>query len=456
MATPVKIIDTNLPNIVLVGRVNVGKSTLYNKIIEEQHAIISDVPGTTRTRNTGVGIWRGKSFQMVDTGGLTFDEDVPLEKDIIEQTELALKDADLILFVIDIQAGALPQEKELVNLIKTKYQDKPIIFIGNKVDSTKWEGAQYDPEISKLNLGEPVLVSAQNSRGVGDLLDIIYEKLKDVKKEPLVLKDEKIVKISLLGKPNVGKSSLFNKLIGEDQVIVSEMPHTTREPFDTLIEYKDKPYIFVDTAGIRRKSRVRGILEKLGVHKSIKNVEKSDIILFTIDASEPISDQDKQLGGFLKEHSRSVIIVVNKWDLIEENSDKFRNDFKVKVYANFPHLSFAPIVFVSAKTGYKTHQIFPLVERAWNERNIEIPSEALENFLDQIAKRRLPSRGKGTRHPKLFRIKQINAGPPIFELSIKSRTSLHSSYLSYIKNQLREKFSFYATPIVIKIDKVKK
>jgi len=454
MATPIKIIKTILPTIVLVGRVNVGKSTLFNCLIEQDHALVSDVPGTTRTRNTGVGVWRGKNFQVIDTGGLTFDDDVPLEKDIIIQTEMALKEADLILFVIDIQAGALPQEKELANFIKKKFKNKPILFVGNKVDSTKWETNQYDTEIAKLNLGAPILVSAQNSRGIGDLLDIIYEKLKNVSKQPQATTDEKIVKVSLIGKPNVGKSSLFNKLIGEDQVIVSDIPHTTREPFDTLVEYKGKPYIFVDTAGIRRKSKVSGELEKLGVSKSINNVEKSDIILFVIDASEPISDQDKQLGGFLKEHSRSVIIVINKWDLAEDNSDNFRNEVKAKTYANFPHLNFAPIVFVSAKTGYRTHQIFPLVERAWNERNIIVPDEALENFLEQISKKRLPSRGKGTRHPKLLRIKQINAGPPIFELSIKSRTSLHASYLNYIKNCLRDRFSFYAAPIIIKIDKV--
>jgi len=456
MATPIKIIDTNLPTIALVGRVNVGKSTLFNKLIEKDHALVSNIAGTTRTRNTGVGVWRGKNFKVVDTGGLTFDENIPLEEEVIAQTKMGLKEADLILFIIDIQSGALPQEKELANFINKNFKNKPILFIGNKVDSTKWESNQYDPEITKLNMGDPILISAQNSRGVGDLLDIIYEKLKDVSKEPITLPDEKIVKISLIGKPNVGKSSLFNKLIGEDQVIVSDMPHTTREPFDTLVEYKEKPYVFVDTAGIRRKAKVSGELEKAGVSKSIKNVEKSDIILFVIDASEPISDQDKQLGGYLKEHSRSVIIVINKWDLVEDNSDNFRNEIKTKTYANFPHLSFAPIVFVSAKTGYRTHQIFPLVERAWNERNIIVPQDSLETFLDEISKKRLPSRGKGTRHPKLFRIKQINAGPPIFELSIKSRTSLHSSYLNYIKNCLRDQFSFYATPIVIKIDKVKK
>jgi len=456
MASPATKIENGLPRVALVGRVNVGKSTLFNRLIEKQHALISKIAGTTRTQNVGTAIWRAKNFEVVDTGGLEFNEDIPLDTEIIEQTKKSLETSDLILFIIDIQTGVLPQEKKLAKIIKTNYKSKKVVLVANKADSPKWEGQQYDSDILKLNLGEPFLISAQSGRNIGDLLDLIYDDLKALKKRPKKTKVYHPTKIVLMGKPNVGKSSLFNKLIGEDKVIVSPMAHTTREPFDTLVEYEKKPYLFIDTAGIRKKTKVKGELEKLGVQKSIQNVKEADIVLLLLDATDVISDQDQQLGGYLKEHSKSTIIVINKWDLADDNSDAFRNDVKAEIYSHFPHLDFAPIFFISAKTGYKIQQIFPAIKQADNERKIEIPQDVLDKFLEKITKRKLPSRGKGTKHPKLISLKQLNAGPPIFELIIKARTSLHSSYINYIINRLREDFSFYAAPIVVKITKFKK
>lgn len=456
MPTPAKIIESGLPVVALVGRVNVGKSTLFNRILERPQALVSDIPGTTRTRNVGVASWRGKNFEIIDTGGLSFDENVPLEKDIINQTTIALKSADVIIFVISIQEDILPQEKELARLLKSKYKDKPIIFVANKADNQSWENSQYEQDISKLNLGEPILVSAQNGKRLGDLLDLIYKKLNKTKKRPKAEKKEEFVKVTLMGKPNVGKSSLFNKLVGEDQVIVSDMPHTTREPYDTLVEYDNKKYLFVDTAGIRKKTKVSGKLEQVGIGKSISNIERSDIILFLLDAAEPITDQDKQLAGLLKEHSKSVIIIINKWDLAEGNEDSFRNEVKTLVYKSFPHLDYAPIVFISAKSGYRIHQIFPLLERAWLERQIEIPYKTLDGFLQRLVRRYLPTKGKGTNFPKILTLKQLANNPPIFEILIKSKTSLSQNYVNFLKNKIREQFSFYAAPIVIKIRKNKK
>lgn len=465
MSTPVKIVDQNLPTVALVGRVNVGKSTLYNKLTETTHAIVSDIPGTTRTRNIGLASWRGKGFRLIDTGGLTFSDEVPLEKEIIKQTEIALQEADLILFVVDVQDELLPQEKELAKLLRKN--KKPVMLVANKADSAGHRQLAYSGDWLKLGLGEPVPVSAQSGAGLGDLLDIVFKKMGKMPKRPKTIKKQNILKVAIIGRPNVGKSSLFNKLIGEDRVIVSDLPHTTREPHDTLVSYtppKESEYwggeetliSFVDTAGIRKKTKVHGDLERQGVGKSIDALNKADMILFVIDANSPLTDQDKQLGGLLREHTKSVIIVVNKWDLSEDNSDSFRNETKEKIYASFPHLDYAPIIFVSAKNGYRTHQIFPLLLRAAAERQIIVPEDELSDFFKETVHKHKPAKGKGVRHPKILGFNQVHNNPPIFEMAIKSNTSVHSSYAHYVANRLREKFSFFGSPIIIRLKKIKR
>ncbi len=457
MATPAKIIDQNLPTAVLIGRVNVGKSTLFNRLTETSKALVSDTPGTTRTRNIGLVNWRGKNFQLIDTGGLTFDNNVIFEKDIVEQAEMALDIADLILFVIDLKDELLPQEKELAKKISKKYKNKKqVILIGNKADGVQDRNRAYDAEWKKLGLGEPIPVSAANGSNLGDLLDFMYKTLGRSKKRPKKAKEKSALKVALVGKPNVGKSSLFNKLIGEPRVIISDMPHTTREPHDTLVEVEGDNIIFIDTAGIRKKTKVKGDLERGGIDKSLDSIERADVTLLVLDASEPITDQDKQLAGFLNEHAKSAIIIINKWDLAEDNEDSFRNEVSKKVYSYFPHLDYAPIVFISAKSGYRVHQIFPLIKRASEERKISIPNDELKEFLNRVIRLRQPSRGKGVRHPKILDFKQIANGPPVFLATIKHKTSLHSSYINFLKNRLREKYSFFAAPIVIKMKKSKR
>jgi len=456
-------IDQNLPVVALVGRVNVGKSTLFNKLTEDNKAIISDVPGTTRTSNEGLVVWRGKDIRLVDTGGLTFEEGVLFEEDILKQSQKAMKEADVIIFVTDAETGVLPQEYELAKHMR-RIITKPVVLVANKADNKAKEMNTYGPDFAKLGLGEPLGVSASNGRNIGELLDIVYKHLGKAKTRPKVAKDLEPIQVSIIGKPNVGKSSLFNKIIGEDKVIVSDMAHTTREPHDTLVEYayelagkkKKQNFNFIDTAGIRRKSRVKGFLEKEGIYKSIDVAEKSDIILFVIDGSEPISSQDMQLGGLLERRSKSVIIIVNKWDLSEDNSQTHQSFVKKQIYSYFPHLDFAPIVFTSGKTGEKVHNIFPMLMRVWQARHTEIANRALEAFLDQIVRTHHPSRGKGTRQPKLLGMRQLGSAPPVFELYIKYRTSLHRSYVNFIENRLREQFDFLGTPIVIKLTKVKR
>jgi GTP-binding protein len=479
MSTPAKILDHHLPTVALIGRVNVGKSSLFNKIIEQNLALVSTVPGTTRTRNIGIASWRGRQFRIIDTGGLTFSEDVPLEDDIIKQTELALAEADIIVFVTNIREGLLPQEKEIAKRLLKVHKQKPILLVANKADSKTTHHLVHEREWLSLGFGAPFPVSAANGSNVGDLLDAIYKQLGKIKKHPKVKPDIQPIKVALMGKPNVGKSSLFNKLIGEERVIVSDMPHTTREPHDTLVEVEPEQdeenskeknttstkkktklpkehILFIDTAGIRRKSKVSGELERFGIQKSIATINRADIVLLLLDATQPITDQDQQLAGLLREHTRSVIIVINKWDMADDNDDMFRNEVKKDIYKKFSHLIFAPIVFVSAKTGYRIHQIFPLIKRAWLERHTQIDDKVLEEFLQHATKRHKPVTGLGVRHPKLLGFRQIATNPPIFELFIKAKTSLHLSYVRYLENRLREQFSFFATPIIIKLTKFKK
>lgn len=455
----------NLPIIVLIGRVNVGKSTLFNRLIEQNQAIVSDISGTTRTSNEGLILWRGKYMKIIDTGGLTFTDEIPLEKDILRQTERAMKEGDIIIFVADAKDGILPQEKELAKRIR-RIKTKPVIFVANKADSKKLESNLNDSEWFKLGLGEAFAISAASGRGIGDLLDLLHKTASKIKKSAKTKKEDKnIFQVSLIGKPNVGKSSIFNKLIGMDKVIVSPMAHTTREPHDTLISYtytdeknKEQNQLinFVDTAGIRRKASVSGKIEKEGISKSIQSAENSDIILFVIDGNDPIASQDRQLGGLLEKRSKSVIILLNKWDLNEDTTDKHRNDIKEFIYANFPHLKFAPIVFVSGKTGENIHQIFPVLIKAWQARQTEITTAPLTRFMTDIVYKHKPSRGKGTNQPKILGLKQVHNNPPIFEMTVKHGTSIHRSYINFVENQLREKFNFFATPVVIKLSKSKK
>ncbi|MBT4153231.1 MAG: ribosome biogenesis GTPase Der [Candidatus Magasanikbacteria bacterium] len=456
--------NLGIPTIAIIGRVNVGKSTLFNKLIGETKAIVSTIGGTTRTTNEGLLHWRGRHIRVLDTGGLSFEEDTPFEEDILVQSEKAMKLADVILFITDGQVGVMPQERELAKRMR-KISHKPVIFIANKVDNKRIEASLTEPDWYKLGLGEPFPISAASGRSIGDLLDKIFEVLGDeaTDAEKFVEEDPGI-RISLIGKPNVGKSSLFNRIIGEERVIVSDIAHTTREPHDTTLEYRYKQgeeeimqkITFKDTAGIRRKSRVSGFLERMGIAKSITSIDDSDIILFVIDGSETISQQDMQLAGLIEKRSKSVIILVNKWDLTEDNTEQQQIKVKKMLYSYFPHLSFAQMLLVSGKTGQHVQKILPHIMHAWQARHTHIANRGLEKFLEQATKEHRPSRGKGTRHPKLLGMRQLRDNPPIFEVFVKHRTSLHRSYINYLENKLRDSFDFFATPIVIKLTKTKR
>lgn len=461
MVTPAEKYNKKLPTVALIGRTNVGKSTLFNKLLGEEGAIVSSKKGTTRTSNEAVVWWRGESFKLIDTGGLDFDES-KFESEIMAQVNMALARADVIVMVTDGQEGILPQEKQIAEALR-KDEEERVILAANKIDNRKQEKAMDYNQWYKMGLGEPVQIAAASGRNVGDFLDELYERFEKIKTKPepeAEIKD--IINTTIIGKPNAGKSSLFNKLIGEEKVIVSPEAHTTREPHDTLTifpyeeadEEKEQKIKFIDTAGIRKKTHIDESIEKKGVHKSIKSIEKSDIVLFVIDGSQQISHQDKRLGNLMKDRLKSVIVLINKWDLAEPDNPEMRQAVREKFFEDFPHLKFAPLLFISALTGKRVHRIFPNLIQAWEERHIYIEDEELQEFLSIAITKHSPPKGKGTQRPKLKGLVQVNTAPPIFELYVKAGTSLNKSYVNYLKNRLREQYGFFATPVSIKLVKV--
>lgn len=442
-----------IPKIALVGRTNVGKSTLFNRLIEEQKALVSDIAGTTRDRKEGECVWRGKIVQIVDTGGLDVEYADEIEENIVRQAELAMEQADIILFVVDMQAGPLPQDYELAQQLKEG--DKPVIVVGNKAESPKLRNTADDPEWHFSGLGTPSAVSALRGKGVGDLLDEVYDLLEEIGKEPASPAQVKAVHVSLIGKPNVGKSSLTNSIIGQERFITSPIAHTTREPIDTLVERDDKSYVLIDTAGMRKKRKVRksGGLEKKGVERTERILKKTDVALFVMDISQKIGNQERTLAGLIKNHNVGCIMVANKWDLIPDKDPGTINEYEKYISQSIPFLKWAPIVFVSAKTTQRVAGIFDLIDEVEKNRLRKVDSEELDEFWRAAVKQHLPSRHKGPKHPTVMGMKQIGIAPPRFEVIIKAKQTdvLHQSYLRYLENRLREQFNFMGTPIQIDV-----
>lgn len=449
-----KIVDFALPTIALIGRVNVGKSTLFNSIVEKNRALVSPVPGTTRTRNIAQFQWRGKMTRLIDAGGLTFQDGHPFEDEVLSQTQRAVKEADVIIFVVDTLSGLLPQEKEIARLLHKT--GKPVFFIMNKADSPRLHTHAYDADWLKLGFGVPRPVSAVNGMGIGDLLDDVFKALGKLKKRPKRITLPAAIRVAIIGVPNVGKSTLLNQLVGDDLVITSDKPHTTRETFDLLVEWNKKYFEFLDTAGIRRKARVEKGLEHAGVSQSLRSMDEADVVLLLLDATNYVSTQEKLLAMRIGEKRRSLIVLINKWDLMEDQSEEARKKFLEMLAVHYPHIAHAHIMFVSAKTGYKVHDLFAAIVDAYEARRLVIDPLTLDAFLRKVIARHSPTRGKGTNFPKLFSLKQIGSDPPEFQLSVKARTSVHSSYLKFIERMLREDFGFIGAPIVVYAKKTKR
>lgn len=444
-------IGEKLPTVAIIGRTNVGKSTLFNRLIEQSKALVSATAGTTRDRNEGECLWRGKIIRMIDTGGLDINKQDEIERNILKQAELAIKEADVILFVVDLKNPPLPSDLELASkLWKTK---TPIIVVGNKAEKAAERRRARQPDWRLRGLPAPLAVSAIQGSGCGDLLDIVYEKLEEIGKPPIDYRKINAVRIAVIGKPNVGKSTLLNALIGEDRFITSSIAHTTREPNDFLLHIADKNYLFYDTAGMRKHAKVNksGGLEKMAVEKNEWVIRQSDVTLLVIDATEPIGFQEKALAGILKDSGKGLIIIVNKWDLVEGKDVSTMIDYRKYFAREFPFLSWAPIMFVSALSKQRVSTIFKMIDKVEVNRNIQIEPKNLHNFLLAAIKQHLPSLGKGKNPPKVLGLIQVSTAPPVFDLTVKAQRTdaLHPSYLRFLENRLRELHDFSGTSIRI-------
>lgn len=440
------------PSVVLVGRKNVGKSSLFNRLIETSQAIVSKVPGTTRDVNVGHVNWRGHMLTLMDTGGLDIVKRDVIETNVRKQALRAATKAHLIVFVVDAETG--PLSTDIILAKELRKVGPPVVLCVNKTDTPARRAAVGD-EWKKLGFGAPMAVSAINGGGTGDLLDRIFEELAKV--EIPLEKVEPAATMTFLGKPNVGKSSMLNALIGEERVIVSEIPHTTREPQDSLLFYKNMPILVVDTAGIRKHAKIDPLLEAESVEKSLEALKRSDVLLVVLDASDDLGAQDKHLAGLAEASGKAVIILMNKWDLIADKTTRTPSEYKALLARTFPFLDWAPIVFVSAKTGTRVQGLLDLALKVKAARERVLDDKQLETFTEKIVKPYIKGRtphhkdalGSVRKHPHLYGIRQTNSAPPEFTLIVKDKSVLDISYLRWTENRLREKFDFEGTPIFI-------
>lgn len=459
MTKPLK---NNLPLVVLCGRTNVGKSTLFNCLTEKRQALVSDIAGTTRDSNLGLVEWSNSAFELVDTAGI-LDWRYLLTKKIAtdsidaqtqKQARSYLDQADLILFIVDAKAGILPEDKEIAAALKkSERYRKKIMLIANKVDNFRFssEAAQFN----KLGLGEPVPVSAASSMGTGDLLDLVITTIDNERKNKKAPenKNQDAINVCLIGKPNVGKSSLLNAILGYERVIVSPIAHTTREPQNTDLIYQEKNITLVDTAGISKQGTKSKGLEKPGILKSLKSLDKADIALLILDLSEPITHQDSKIIQEIVDRRKSLVFIANKWDLVENRDTK---KWTESIYDKLPFATWAPLQFISAKTGEKVNKILDLILKIAAERQLELSSSQCTKFLSQVVKLHRPAKGKGLKAPRIYEFKQVKNNPPHFIVRIGPNDDLHFSYVRFMENRLRERYGFTGTPIHITVTKERK
>ncbi|MDI3496122.1 MAG: GTPase [Patescibacteria group bacterium] len=455
-----------LPLVVICGRTNVGKSTLFNCLTEKKQALVSDISGTTRDSNLGIVEWAKSTFQLVDTAGLLdaayltpkkiTSKDDDIDSKTQKQAKKYLDEAEILIFLVDAKAGLMPEDITLAKAInKEKKYRKKTILVANKVDSFNIspETAQFN----KLNLGEPIPVSAASGSQTGDLLDKIVDILKKNKKGEETYKiseeSENLINVCLIGKPNVGKSSLLNSILGYERVIVSPIAHTTREPQNTDIIYQNKKIRLIDTAGISKKGQKTKGLEKPGILKSLKSLDKADIALLVIDISKPITHQDLKLVEEIVERQISLIIIANKWDAIEDRDTKKWSEY---LYDKMPFVTWAPLQFISAKTGEKVQKVLDIVLAVYTGRLVQISDSQAEKFMKRVIKIHKPAKGKGLKAPRIYEFKQTKTNPPAFIIRIGPDDNLHFSYVRFMENRLRERFGFLGTPIKMIVTKNKK
>ena len=427
------------PIVAIIGKPNVGKSTFFNYIIGQRISIVEDTPGVTRDRVYGEANWRGRNFTLIDTGGIEPESDDEILVQMRNQANIAIDIADVIIFMTDIKQGVTASDADIAIMLKKS--KKPVVLVCNKSDSFgKVEDEIY--EFYNLGLGDPYAISATNAKGIGDVLDAIYEEFPE-ENEGEVIGTE--VKVAVIGKPNVGKSSLINKILGENRVIVSNIAGTTRDAIDSEFENEYGKYVFIDTAGIRRKSKVNENIERYSVMRSKLAIERADVCLLLIDATEGVSDQDTKIAGEAHESGKGVIIVINKWDALEKDNGTLER-YKKEVYEKLAYLSYAPIIFISAKTGQRINKLFEMINMVASQNAIRIPTATLNQIINEAVAVRQPPTDRG-RRLKILYATQASTKPPTFVIFVNVKKLFHFSYQRYLMNQIRNEFGLIGTPI---------
>jgi GTP-binding protein len=426
------------PTVAIVGRPNVGKSTFFNYIVGKRISIVQDEPGVTRDRVYAEATWRSRTFSLIDTGGIEPESEDVIISQMREQANIAINIADVIIFLTDIKQGVTAADKDIALMLKKS--KKKVILVCNKADNY---GKTTDDiyEFYNLGLGDPYPVSSVNAIGIGDVLDAIYESFP----EKTESEDDETIKVAVIGKPNVGKSSLINKILGENRVIVSDIAGTTRDAIDTYFENEFGKYIFIDTAGIRRKAKVDEQIEKYSVMRSLLAVERADVCILMIDANEGVSEQDTKIAGEAHEAGKAVIIAVNKWDEYEKDEHSIEK-YKKDVYNKLSYLSYAPIIFISAKTGQRVNKLFEMINMVANQNAMRISTSVLNQVLNEAIAIVQPPTDKGKRL-KIYYMTQASTKPPTFVVFVNDKKLFHFSYERYLVNQIRKEFTLTGTPV---------
>lgn len=429
------------PVVAIVGRPNVGKSTLFNAIAGETISIVKDTPGVTRDRIYADCNWLNMNFTLIDTGGIEPDTSDVILAQMREQAEIAIATADVIVFIVDVHQGLVDSDFRVADMLRKS--KKPVVLAVNKVDSIKKYGNDVY-EFYNLGIGDPIAVSAASRLGLGDLLD---EVAKHFDTDNMEEEDDDRPRIAVVGKPNVGKSSIINKLTGENRVIVSNIAGTTRDAVDTEVVYQGREYVFIDTAGLRRKNKIKEELERYSIIRTVTAVERADVVVVVIDATEGVTEQDAKIAGIAHERGKGMIIAVNKWDLIEKN-DKTIYKFTNQVREVLSYMSYAELVFISAKTGQRLPKIFDVLDMVIENHALRVQTGVLNEILTEAVAMKQPPSDKGKRL-KLYYITQVSVKPPTFVVFINDRQLMHFSYTRYLENQIRNTFGFRGTPIHI-------
>ena len=427
------------PVVAIVGRPNVGKSTLFNALAGEMISIVKDTPGVTRDRIYADVTWLDKSFTMIDTGGIEPDSGDIILSQMREQAQIAIDTADVIVFITDVQQGLVDSDAKVADMLRRS--QKPVILVVNKVDSVqKYMMDVY--EFYNLGIGEPVPISAANRTGLGDMLDeIVKEFPEDLDTE----EEDDIPKIAVVGKPNVGKSSLINRLLGEDRVIVSDIAGTTRDAVDAKVKWQGKEYIFIDTAGLRRKGKIKEEIERYSVIRTVTAVERAHVVVIVIDATEGVTEQDAKIAGIAHERGKGVIIAVNKWDAVEKD-DKTIYKHTNRIREVLAYMPYAELVFISAKTGQRLPKLFETIDAVIENQTLRIQTGVLNEILAEAVAMQQPPSDRGKRL-KIFYMTQVGVRPPTFVIFVNDKELMHFSYVRYLENKIRESFGFHGTPL---------